>query len=123
MSILTSLIPLPYRIAGIAVILVAVLVTGRVMFDRAVTKKADAVIAAYVAKRVKDDAELQAIDTSTNARIQIQYVDRVQTIVKQLPGTITTITKIVHDNEVLSPEWICVHNAAATGGDVSKCAN
>jgi hypothetical protein len=119
MSILTSLIPLPYRIGALAVILVGALITARVYWDKSVNAKVAKEIAAYVAQKTKDDQDLKAIDTKTNTKIQIQYVDRVKTITKQGKDNVQIIYKYVHDSELLSNAWVRDHDTSAAGGSIS----
>jgi hypothetical protein len=118
MSLLTSLIPLPYRIGAIAAIVIGLVIWGKVEWNHSVKVAADKVINAYVATAKKDDQELQAIETKTNTKIEIQYRDRVQVIVKQGKTNVQTIIQYVHDSEPLSAGWVSAHNSAAAGETV-----
>jgi hypothetical protein len=118
---LLSFIPTPYKLGIIAALVIGAAITLRIEWQHSVKAAADKVINAYIATQQKDANDLAAIETKTNTKIVIQYQDRVQVITKQVAGETQVIEKIVHDNEQLSPAWICVHNAAVTGRDVSKC--
>jgi hypothetical protein len=52
-----------------------------------------------------DDKDPAAIELRTNTKIEIQFQDRVQTIVTQGKTNVQIVTQNIHDKEVLSDGW------------------
>jgi hypothetical protein len=112
---LLSLIPLPYRLGAIAVIVLGLSIWLRVEWDASVHKAAAKVINAYIAQKKKDDEQLAAIETRTNTKIEIQYQDRVQTIVKVVKQNVPVIQLVPDTTTVLSNGWVNAYNAIVQG--------
>jgi hypothetical protein len=54
-------------------------------------------------------------------QVIVQYVDRVKTVTKIKTVTVQAAQNDTKDIEVLSDQWVCIHNAAVTVTDPSVC--
>jgi hypothetical protein len=113
MSLLTSAIPLPYRILGIVVI-VTLLVGGSSFWGYTKGKaSADKIIAEYAAKVEKLSSNINEVQVKIVDRIVTKFVDRVRVIHdKGVHNENIAITK-VPDVVKLSAGWVYTHDAAA----------
>jgi hypothetical protein len=115
-----SIIPFPYNLIAGSVLFVAVIGGAFAYWKHSVATEVNKEIAAYVAKKTKDDQALEAIDVRTNIKIETQYVDRVKTITVQGKDNVQTIIQYVHDNELLSNGWVRDHDISAAGGSIGS---
>jgi hypothetical protein len=115
MSLLTSIIPLPWRIGIVAALVIGAAIWLRVEWQHSVKLAADKVINQYIATKKKDDEQLAAIETKTNTKIQIQYVDRIVTVTKIVKQNVPVIQLVPDTKTVLSDGWINAYNAIVQG--------
>lgn len=115
MSLLTSLIPLPYRVAG-GLVLFALVVGGSYAYGRHDGDlKSKAVIAQFTAQKLHEDQELGEINLQTADRIVLQTVTQEKVIHDVQTKTETIIQHDVHDTTLLSDAWVRIHDASAAG--------
>lgn len=114
MSLLTSAIPLPYRILAVFVIAVTLFVGGFAYGKHLGDQKSQATIATYTATRDKQDLDLLGVNLKTSDRIVVQTITQVNTI-HDNNQKIQTIIRTVPDTSVLSAGWMRTYNLSASG--------
>ena len=111
-----SFIPLPVKIALIALILTGAFGYGYMKGSA----KADAEIAAYAAKASELSAKLKEEHTQINDRVVTQYVDKVRTVVQKEVVYRDRVSNDVPQQYNLSTGWVYLHDQAASGLDAEK---
>lgn len=114
-----NLIPLPYKIIGGATAAIA-LIGGTYFYGYTKgTAKAEAELMAFAARSSQQIAELQERNAELSNNVQIQYVDRVNTIREK-----EYVYRDIAENRVapkceLSNGWVHVHDASTGAGDAN----
>ena len=110
---LLDMIPLPYRILGGVLGLIAIL--GATYFYGLSTgsAKADTAIAEFSAEKNAQIAELEKKNAELSNRVQIEYVDRVNTIREREYIYRDVATNTVPTQQNMSNGWVEVHDASA----------
>ena len=115
MSLLTSAIPLPYRILGIVAFL-TMLTVGSIWYGyNKGSARADVVIAQYNAAKAALANSIQEVQIKVVDRIITQYVDKVRVIHDNGVHNEQIATDVVPDKQQLSNGWVRTHDASAAG--------
>lgn len=118
MSLITSLIPLPYRI-GIVAVAVLTIAVGSFSYGKHLgdIKSAQA-IAAFTIKKNAEETTLLGLNTITNTKIVTQYVtetvhihDRANQIQQQIAA--------LPPNGLLNPDWVRLYNDSISPSDAA----
>lgn len=120
MSLLTSAIPLPYRIIGgiaIAVFVVGGAFTYGYMKGNA---RSEVVIAQYGQKKAELANQIDEINFRVADHIVTQYVDKVKVIEKEVSHNEQIATTVVPDKFILSNGWVYTHDIATTSGEAES---
>lgn len=115
MSLLTSAIPLPYRILGIVVIFTMLTVGSAWYGYTKGSARADVVIAQYTAAKAALANSIQEIQVKVVDRIITQYVDKVRVIHDSGAHNEQIANNVVPDKQQLSNGWVYTHDASAAG--------
>ena len=108
-----SMIPLPYRLLGLGLILVGVFTFGYMKGNA----YAEAELQRFAAESSKKVAELEKKNSEISGKVVTEYVDRTNTIREKEYVYRDVAQKSVPSQSVLSNGWVFTHDASATNGD------
>jgi hypothetical protein len=115
MSLLTSVIPLPYRVLA-GVVLFGALTIGCYAWGRHDGNlQSKVAIAQYTAKHDKQVSDLLGIQTITNTKIVEKVITKTVTIHDQGIQNAQIASTVVPDHQLLSVGWLYIHDIAAIG--------
>lgn len=116
-----TLIPLPYKILGLVIIIAAVGSLGYFKGYTTAVDKAEQEKIKYMLEQEQKYAELLKKKNKVEEKIVIEYVDRIQYITKWRTKNVEVV-KLVPDTGELSNGWVHVHNSSAEGRNADSAA-
>lgn len=108
-----SMIPLPYKLLAGAAMLAGVFFYGYMKGSA----YAEAELARFSARAAEQVAELERENLEISNRVQVEYVDRVQTIREKEYVYVDTAQNTVAGQYDLSNGWVHTHDASAANDD------
>lgn len=108
-----SMIPLPYKLLAGAAMLAGVFLYGYMKGSA----YAEAELARFSARAAEQVAELERENLEISNRVQVEYVDRVQTIREKEYVYVDTAQNTVAGQYDLSNGWVHTHDASASNDD------
>lgn len=108
-----SLIPLPYKLLAGAALIAGVFFYGYVKGS----EHGEAEIARFAAEKNKQIAELEKKNAEISNRVQIEYVDRVNTIREKEYVYRNIAQGSVPRQHIMSNGWVYTHDISASSGD------
>ena len=108
-----SMIPLPYKLLAGAAMLAGVFFYGYMKGSA----YAEAELARFSARAAEQVAELERENLEISNRVQVEYVDRVQTIREKEYVYVDTAQNTVVGQYDLSNGWVHTHDASASNDD------
>jgi hypothetical protein len=116
-----NFIPLPYRILGVIIIVIAIFGFGYAKGLSVGNNKIRLFKAQAEAQYEKLKHELEIANNKINTKIVTEYVDRIVYVTKWRTKNVE-IVKEVPSNCELSNGWVHVHDASAEGHDADSTA-
>ena len=107
-----NIIPLPYKIAAIAFILIGAYISGYVKGNA----KAEAEIAKYAAKAAALANQVKDKEIQIKEVIVTEYVDKIQKVKEKEYVYIKQAETVVPSQYILSNGWVYLHDTSAQGG-------
>lgn len=107
------MIPLPYKLLAIGAIVIGVFIFGYMKG----AAYAEAELARFAASQAEVVAELERENAEISNRVQIEYVDRVQTIKEKEYVYVDTAQNSVVGQHDMSNGWVYTHDASASSSD------
>ncbi len=108
-----GMIPLPYKLLAIGAIVIGTFIYGYMKGSA----YAEAELARFSARAAEQVAELERENLEISNRVQIEYVDRIQTIREKEYVYVDTAENTVVGQYDLSNGWVHTHDASATNDD------
>ena len=108
-----SMIPLPYKLLAIGAIVVGVFIFGYMKG----AAYAEAELARFSARQAEVVAELERENAEISNRVQVEYVDRVQTIREKEYVYVDTAQNNVVPQHDMSNGWVYTHDISARADD------
>ena len=118
-----KLIPSGYLFLGGVLILGGFVIYAKIWLHNEIEADAQKIVNAYIVTQQKDASKLDAASANANTKIEIQYVDRVKTIVKVVHDNAGVIQSKVPDvDTILSEGWVSSFNSSVKGIPIDPVA-
>jgi len=108
-----SMIPLPYKLLASVALIIGVFIYGYTKGS----EHGEAEIARFAAEKNKQIADLEKKNAEISNRVQIEYVDRVNTIREKEYVYRNIAQGSVPRQHIMSNGWVYTHDISASSGD------
>lgn len=108
-----SMIPLPYKLLASVALIIGVFIYGYTKGS----EHGEAEIAKFAAEKNKQIADLEKKNAEISNRVQIEYVDRVNTIREKEYVYRNIAQGSVPRQHIMSNGWVYTHDISASSGD------